>query len=439
MNILEKVITIFIITIMLFSVIVLADNEPEIYSEGAILIEANTGTILYEKNANEVFEPASTTKILTALIALEKCDLNEVATASSTAINGIPSNYAIADIRVGEQFTIEQLLNVLLIHSANEAANVIAEYVAGSQEHFAELMNKRAKELGCQNSNFVNANGIENENHYTTAYDLAMIMKQCVKNENFKKIISTEKYALPTTELNSETRSFPNNNSLIIKGDKYYYEYCVGGKTGYTKEAKNCMVSLASKDGMDLIAVVLKGETTPAGESARNRDTINLFEYGYNNYNLQTIKKKGETITSVNIKDSEGNTKQLKVKLENDISVVNKDDDKNQKDVKPEINVNVGNIPIKKDEVVGTATYKVNGEEYKANLLAAETIEEDTTTENNKNILIVTIIKIIISIILLVIIIKMFAKVKINKRNKQRYKRINKKQHNYSRRGKHSI
>ena len=191
LNILEKVITIFIITIMLFSVIVLADNEPEIYSEGAILIEANTGTILYEKNANEVFEPASTTKILTALIALEKCDLNEVATASSTAINGIPSNYAIADIRVGEQFTIEQLLNVLLIHSANEAANVIAEYVAGSQEHFAELMNKRAKELGCQNSNFVNANGIENENHYTTAYDLAMIMKQCVKNENFKKIFKT--------------------------------------------------------------------------------------------------------------------------------------------------------------------------------------------------------------------------------------------------------
>ena len=131
---------------MLFSVVNYAENEPTIYSEGAVLIEANTGTVLYEKNSNEKLEPASTTKILTALLAIEKCDLNEVATANNTAIKGIPSNYAIADIRVGEQFTIEQLLNVMLIHSANEAANVIAEHIAGSQEEFAKMMNERAKE-----------------------------------------------------------------------------------------------------------------------------------------------------------------------------------------------------------------------------------------------------------------------------------------------------
>lgn len=423
---------------MFFSVIVLADNEPEIYSEGAILIEPNTGTVLYEKNANEIFEPASTTKILTALIALERCELNEIATASSKAINGIPSNYAIADIRIGEQFTIEQLLNVLLIHSANEAANVIAEYIAGSQENFAEIMNQRAQELGCKKSNFVNANGIENENHYTTAYDLSLIMKQCVKNENFKKIISTEKYTLPSTELNSESRIFKNNNSLIIKGDKYYYQYCIGGKTGYTKEAKNCMVSLASKDGMDLIAVVLRGETTETGESARNRDTINLFEYGYNNYNLQTIKKKDETITSVDIKDSEGNTKQLKVKLENDISIVNKEDNKTQKDVKPEIDIKVENVPIEKDDVVGTATYKINGEEYKSNLLAAETIEE---TNTNANSTIFTILKTVILIISAIIIMKIFVGVKVgaNKISKRRYKKMSKRKQKYLvRKGKHT-
>ena len=426
---------------MLLSVSIYADNEPTIYSEGAILIEASTGTVLYEKNENEVFEPASTTKILTALLALEKCDLNEVATASSTAINGIPSNYAIADIRVGEQFTIEQLLNVMLIHSANEAANVIAEHVAGSQEEFAKMMTKRAQELGCKNSNFVNANGIENENHYTTAYDLALIMKQCVKNDTFKKIISTEKYTLPSTELNEENRYFQNNNSLIIKGDKYYYQYCVGGKTGYTKEAKNCMVSLASKDGMDLIAVVLKGETTETGESARNRDTINLFEYGYENYNLQTIKKKGETVTSVDIKDAEGNTKQLKVKLENDISIVNKEDNESKKDVKPEINVNVENAPVEKGEVVGTATYKINGEEYKANLVAAETIEE-TRDNVNENSSIYTILKTIILIISAVIILKMFTRIRIcsSRRNKRGYKKVTRRTQTHSiSRGKHSI
>ena len=437
---------------MLFSVVNYAENEPTIYSEGAVLIEANTGTVLYEKNSNEKLEPASTTKILTALLATEKCDLNEVATANNTAIKGIPSNYAIADIRVGEQFTIEQLLNVMLIHSANEAANVIAEHIAGSQEEFAKMMNERAKELGCKNSNFVNANGLENENHYTTAYDLALIMKQCIKNDVFKKILLTDKCTLPATELNSEERIFQNNNSLIEKGDKYYYQYCKGGKTGYTKEAKNCLVSYASKDGkvyfirfengghaVEPLKVI--GETTETGESARNRDTINLFEYGFNNYNLQTIKKKDETVTSVEVKDNEGNTKQLKVKLENDIAVVNKDENKTQKDIKPEIDVNVENAPIEKGEVVGTATYKINGEEYTSNLLAAETIEA-TKADTKSNSSIFTIIKIIILIALAIIIMKMFIRVKVNsnRRAKCRYKKVPKNKQTYSRgRGKHSI
>lgn len=328
----------------------------------------------------------------------------------------------------------------MLIHSANEAANVIAEHIAGSQEEFAKMMNERARELGCKNSNFVNANGLENENHYTTAYDLALIMKQCIKNDVFKKILLTDKCTLPATELNSEERIFQNNNSLIEKGDKYYYQYCKGGKTGYTKEAKNCLVSYASKDGMDLIAVVLKGETTETGESARNRDTINLFEYGFNNYNLQTIKKKDETVTSVEVKDNEGNTKQLKVKLENDIAVVNKDENKTQKDIKPEIDVNVENTPIEKGEVVGTATYKINGEEYTSNLLAAETIEE-TKADTKSNSSIFTIIKIIILIAFAIIIMRMFIRVKINsnRRAKCRYKKVQRNKQTYSRRGKHSI
>ena len=226
------------------------------------MIEASSGTVLYEKNLNKKLYPASTTKILTAIIAIEKCDLNEVAIASREAIYVVPSGYAIANIQVGESFTIEELLNVMLVHSANEAANVIAEHISGSMEEFAKLMNEKARQIGCKNSNFVNSNGIQNENHYSTAYDMALIAKYCMKNDKFREIISIEKCELPTTEIFTEKRTFKNNNSLIDRNDKYYYEYCIGGKTGYTKEAKNCLVAMSRKDNMELISVVLKGENT---------------------------------------------------------------------------------------------------------------------------------------------------------------------------------
>ena len=256
------IINVLILILMSFANIAFTVNEPTIYSEGAVLIEASSGTVLYEKNSKQVLYPASTTKILTAIIAIEKCDLNETAIASKNAINTIPSNYAIADIQVGEEFTIEQLLNVMLVHSANEAANVIAEHVSGSIEEFAKLMNDKAKEIGCTRSNFVNANGIQNENHYSTAYDMALIAKYCMKNDKFREIVGTQECKLPATNIYPNVRTFKNNNNLIDKNDKYYYEYCIGGKTGYTKEAKNCLVAMSKKDNMELISVVLKGETT---------------------------------------------------------------------------------------------------------------------------------------------------------------------------------
>lgn len=262
MSKLIKIICIILLLLIVFCNCSLASEKPTIYSEGAVLIEKNTETILYEKNSKEKLYPASTTKILTAIIAIEKCDLNEKAVASKEAIYAVPSGYAIANIQVGETFTIEELLNVMLVHSANEAANVIAEHISGSVEEFAKLMNEKARQIGCKNSNFVNSNGIQNENHYSTSYDMALIAKYCMKNDKFREIISLEKCELHTTEIFTEKRTFKNNNSLIDKNDKYYYEYCIGGKTGYTKEAKNCLVAMSKKDDMELISVVLKGENT---------------------------------------------------------------------------------------------------------------------------------------------------------------------------------
>lgn len=273
-------------------------NELNIYSEAAILIDAETGKILYDKNIHSKKYPASTTKILTAIIALEQCNLDEKAIASHNAIFSIKSGYSIADIREGESFTIRELLEVLIIQSANEAANIIAEHISGSTEEFAKLMNQKAKEIGCLDSNFVSPNGVHDENHYSTAYDLAMIAKYCMQNQTFRELVQKNECRLPATEIFEEERFFRNTNSLMQPNSRYYYPYCNGIKTGFTTPAKNCLISSSNKDGFELISVILHAESTEDGLSARYIDTINLFEYGYSNYNKEDILKEYNMIGS---------------------------------------------------------------------------------------------------------------------------------------------
>ena len=267
------------------------ENEDllNIYSEAAILIEAKTGKILYDKDIYSRKYPASTTKILTAIIAIEECDLEEKVTASYSAVHSVKSGYTIADIQEGETFTVKELLNVLMLQSANEAANILAEHISGSTKEFSNLMNQKAKEIGCLDSNFVNANGAHSEEHYSTAYDLAMIAKYCMQNEIFRELVKTEECSLPTTEMFEEERVFRNTNSLMQANSRYYYPYCNGIKTGYTTPAKNCLISSSNKNGFELISVILHAESTEDGLSARYVDTINLFEYGYNNFKKDKI------------------------------------------------------------------------------------------------------------------------------------------------------
>ena len=261
----------------------------KIYSEAAILIEAKTGKILYDKDIYSRKNPASTTKILTAIIAIEECDLNEKAIASHNAVHSVKSGYTVADIQEGESFTIKELLDVLMLQSANEAANILAEHISGSIEEFTKLMNQKAKEIGCLDSNFVNANGAHSDNHYSTAYDLAMIAKYCMQNETFRELVKKEVCSLQATEFFDKERIFRNTNSLMQPNSRYYYPYCNGIKTGYTTPAKNCLISSSNKNGFELISVILHAESTDEGLSARYEDTINLFEYGYDNFNKDTI------------------------------------------------------------------------------------------------------------------------------------------------------
>ncbi len=296
--------TIFLFTYFLIQNYVLA-QELTIYSPSAILINTHTGETLYEKNSNTLMYPASTTKILTAIIAIENCDLSEKLTASQSAVTSIKQGYTNAKIQVGEQLSMEDLLYALLLKSANEAANIIAERIGGTIENFAHIMNSKAIELGCSSTHFVNANGIHDEQHYTTAHDLAIIAKYCMQNETFRKIICTKEYTLPATEqYPSNDRILINTNSLMAENSPFYYPYAIAGKTGFTTQAKNCLICMSKKDDLELISVVLHAETTPDGRSARYLDTITLLEYGNQHYQSTVIPAKNELPSEPNIQET---------------------------------------------------------------------------------------------------------------------------------------
>lgn len=241
-------------------------EEINLYSDAAILMDSNSGTVLYEKNCTKKMYPASTTKIMTAILALEKCNLDDIVTVNYSALFAVPSGYSIAALQTNEELTISQLLQVLLVHSANDAANVIAEHISGSISEFSNLMNEKAVEIGCTNTHFLNPSGIHHDDHYSTAKDLAVMMEYCMRNSEFRKIVSMTSCTIPATN-KYDKRTFTNTNGLIINkpsksSNNYYYEYCIGGKTGYTSQAKNCLISVSSKDNLELICVILGASQT---------------------------------------------------------------------------------------------------------------------------------------------------------------------------------
>ncbi|MBO5282123.1 MAG: D-alanyl-D-alanine carboxypeptidase [Lachnospiraceae bacterium] len=259
---------------------------PTVTAASAILIEAETGTVLYAKNIHEKQYPASTTKILTTLIAMERCSLDEWVTFSQAAIYDTPSDSNHIAMDVGQQLTMEDCLNAILIRSANEVSFAVAEHITGTTwQDFAEIMNERAAELGCVDSHFVNPNGLPDEEHYTSAYDLAMIGRAFFANEVLCRISCTTRLHILPNE-NMPYEKLENSKNELLPGKTYAYEYLVGAKTGYTNAARYCLVSCAEKDGMKLICVVLKDENP-----AYYEDTIALFNYGFSNFTKVNVSQ----------------------------------------------------------------------------------------------------------------------------------------------------
>ena len=330
--------------------------------------------------------------------------------------------YTNANIHEGEELTIEQLLNVLLIPSANDAAVVLAEHIAGSVSAFATMMNAKAVELGCTNTNFVNPNGIHDENHYSTAYDLALMGKYAMTFSTFRDIVCKTSYALPATNKYDKTdRLFNTTNDLIKKNyssspTNYYYEYATGAKTGYTDAAKNCIVATAKKDDISLIAVVLHDSTTENGLSQRALDCKTLFEYGFNNYSMQKIMEKEAVARNIIVSGATKDTAKLDLVYCEDVyALVPNDYDLSS--VVPNIKLSEGiTAPIAEGTKLGEVSYSIDGYNYTCEIAASHSVLKSH------------FVKTFMELLLLIIILILFAKFlrfknkrKIKKRNSSNY------------------
>lgn len=260
-------------------------EAPEITSAGAVLMDADTGVILYGKNMDEPQFPASITKIMTCLIAAEECAMDEMVTFSHEAVFGIDRASSNVGMDEGQSITMEEAIYCIMLASANEVAAAVAEHISGSVEKFAEKMNERAEELGCTHTHFVNANGLPDEEHYVSPHDMALISQEFNRNETLRRIAGASLYQMEATPTQPDSFPMPNHHQMY-PGKEYAYEYVTWGKTGYTIAAKGTLVTCAEKNGLNLICVVMRAD--PPGHY---RDTKTLLDYGFSNFHYESPAK----------------------------------------------------------------------------------------------------------------------------------------------------
>lgn len=346
-------------------------SPPDLNSEGVTLFDADTGQILFSKNGDTKYFPASTTKIITATLVLKNKKLDEVVT--------IGKNPPLADgssiyVKEGEKFTIKELLLGLLLESGNDCAGALAEYVAGSNENFAEMMNKFAKEIGAVNSHFTNPSGLPDDNHYTTPNDLALFMGEAIKDPEFVDLTKTAMVKLPPSNLDGEERWLNNHNSILLKASKYFYQYCFSAKRGYTGDAKFTNIIASEKDGHRLIASFLKG---PSIEKVYD-DAKAIFDYGYNNFTKNRIYSKGEEIGTFKINDNIS----IPLKADDDVYYTTKiaDKDKLNASLDYKVSSTLRNKAIKSGDVMAKAKVLIDGNEIQdVNLISGADRPYSTT------------------------------------------------------------
>ncbi len=300
-------------TLSLLSPVSAAGKEDlNLFCSYAVLLDANHGEILYDMGANQRAYPASITKVMTALLVMEAIEYGQfspdtVVTVNQSAVENIPIEYVVGSFKPGETISIEELLYCMLLESDCDASNILAEAVDTTVEDFVAHMNRKAGELGCHGTHFTNTYGLHNENHYSTAYDLALIMQAALEYDLFRTVIKTPSHKVPATNLSGE-RFFYNKNALIsnLYYEGYVYDKCIGGKTGTTDDAGRCLVA-AAEDGDELLISVVLGSgpmQVPGDEKLKQgqfRESKRLLEFGFDNFHRVTITKDSEPVTTVKV------------------------------------------------------------------------------------------------------------------------------------------
>lgn len=387
-----RILPLFLALLLLFTALspaALALDEPPLESAKAVvLVDLDSGRLLYSKNMDEQRSPASLTKIMTVLLAIEALEkgevtLDEMVTAQSDCLAGLDTDSSNSGIQPGEIISFRDLLYCAMVHSANEACNILAYRVSGSVSAFVARMNERAAELGCTNTHFSDPNGLSNENHYTTAYEMFLITREALKHSLFAEICNTRSYEMAATNL-SQPRAFSNSNALIttdsMYGSSYYYEPAAGVKTGYTRQAGYCLVSTAEKDGVHLLAVVMGCDgyyLTGIEEYQNFSDTIKLYNWAFNSFAYRTAVSSTATVTRVHVDLASESDENVNLRPQNDVSLLlPKDLDIGSVELVPTVFEDMLVAPINAGTVLGRAEILIDGVNYgRVNLVNVSEVE----------------------------------------------------------------
>lgn len=306
-------------------------DKGSLSSASAIVMELSTGTVLYSKNIHKKHYPASITKIMTSLLTLENSSPSDVVTFTEAEAHGIETGSSSMYCVPGEKFTIEQVLYGIMLQSANEMCLVAADHVAGSVDKFVEMMNQRVAQLGLKDTHFMNPNGLHNDDHYTSAYDMACIAREAWKNPSFQKICGTRTYQVKSTNKRKASEILGGqllNHHQMINGyetsSRYEKDYVIGGKTGYTSMAHSTLVTFAEKDGMQLVSVIMKGNSSKQGEPNEYTDTTRILDYAFEKFSKHAVNGENSDVNEnlFNTFDSYFNADQSPLRLSAESAVI---------------------------------------------------------------------------------------------------------------------
>lgn len=397
-------------------------NDSDLYCHSDIAMDIDSGSILYGKNDEEKIYPASTTKILTAILTIENLDLNKQITVSNYAVNATPYGSSVMGVKVGEIFTVKDLLYGLMLPSGNDAAIVLAEAVSGDVDEFVNLMNLKLKELKLEKTHFVNPHGFHEDEHYSTAKDMANLLRYCLQNETFKKIISTLEYEIPPTNITPTTRKLRNTSRICDPlYTNIFYQYILGGKTGYTIEANGTFVGYGSKDDKNIIVCAFNGSQNINGNQGRFLDSRTLAQYCFDNYEKKMLIDSSNY--HIKIQDKK-NKKNYIIGLNDDAIGLVKNDDSLYYDTTLTYNLDTLYLLSTTDEtskntsIVGTVTI-YNIENKKINSFPLYYLESEDIVQIYS--LKIEYLFIIIIIVLLLLILLVYSSNKGNSKKRKRY------------------